>query len=298
MTITIQLKGGLGNQLFQYAFARAISIRNQQPLSINTHWYVNTPKKMTSRAMLLGYLNLASYNISHSSWPSSSGGINYLLSLLPFTSIIFDDNPNFFNAQLLKREFSKNRNYAFIGYWQSFHYFNQIRELLISEFKPKNSLNDNYSHYYDDIKNQNSIMIHIRRSDFITLKSANSHHGVLHLNYYLKAIELIKNNIDVPHFFIFSDDLEWARNNLPTGLHAIFIHSSKLEDAVVQELYLMTQCKHHIIANSSLSWWGAWLSNHNKESLTICPDHWLKNGKVNLDDLLPSRWKRIPATLL
>jgi hypothetical protein len=298
MTITTQLKGGLGNQLFQYAFAKAISINNSQPLAINCHWYSNTPSHLTPRTLLLEHLRIDSPKIIDSAWPPLFSALNFLLSLLPFSPVIFDRNPNSFDIKLFDRKFPSNRHFAFVGYWQSFKYFAYIRPLLLEEFQAKKPINEYYSKYSAAITATASVMIHIRRSDFVNLKSAKNLHGALALSYYLNAIGMIHEQIHSPHFFIFSDDIAWAQANLPQELPATFIHSDTSEDAVIQELQLMRLCKHHIIANSSLSWWGAWLSTQNNESIKICPDRWLKGKEINLDDLLPSNWTRLAATLL
>ena len=298
MTVTAQLKGGLGNQLFQYALAKAISERNGQKLLLNSHWHFNTPSHLTPRIFLLDHLRLHSAKVINSPWPPLSSFFSYLLSLLPCSSIVFDKDPYAYSASIASSKFEKKRNICLVGYWQSFKYFAHIRPLLLEEFQLNKLVDPHYTGFQKAIENSESVMIHIRRSDFINLKSAKNYHGALDISYYLKAIDFIKARIADPHFFIFSDDLEWSKNNIPKEMHATFIVGSTKDDAVVQELQLMRLCKHHIIANSSLSWWGAWLSEQQSQYIKICPDCWLKTQQVNLDDLLPSNWTRLPAVLL
>jgi hypothetical protein len=137
-------------------------------------------------------------------------------------------------------------------------------------------------------------MLHIRRGDYVNSPSAAKFHGVLPLSYYQQAIETLLLNKPDAHFFIFSDDLPWAKEALPKNLKITFVENALQADAAAQELQLMTECKHHIIANSSLSWWGAWLRQDGK-GLVFAPNRWISDNSLDLSNLLPSSWRRIPA---
>jgi hypothetical protein len=121
-------------------------------------------------------------------------------------------------------------------------------------------------------------------------KNANAHHGTCTLDYYHEAIKIMKEKIKNPYFFIFSDDIPWVKENLKIDGDAFFITGKKIKDH--EEMFLMSRCKHNIIANSSFSWWGAWLNN-NPEKIVIAPKRWFNNEKINTSDLVPDNWLRI-----
>jgi hypothetical protein len=137
-------------------------------------------------------------------------------------------------------------------------------------------------------------MVHIRRGDYVNSLSAAKFHGVLTLNYYQQAIEELLLNKPNAHFFIFSDDLPWAKEALPKDLQITFVENALQADDAAQELQLMCACKHHIIANSSLSWWGAWLKQ-DCGGFVFAPNRWISDSSLDLSNLLPAHWQKIPA---
>jgi hypothetical protein len=137
-------------------------------------------------------------------------------------------------------------------------------------------------------------MIHVRRGDYVHLASAAKIHGFIGLHYYQQGMEALLHKNPETQFFVFSDDLDWVKANLPHQDKITFIQSLEGSDAVIQELELMTHCQSHLIANSSLSWWGAWLAHHESSlDKVICPAHWTNDHEMSWDDLLPQNWKRI-----
>jgi hypothetical protein len=135
-------------------------------------------------------------------------------------------------------------------------------------------------------------MVHIRRGDYVHLPVAAKVHGFLGLDYYQKGMDLLLASDPRIQFFVFSDDLDWAKANLPHQDKITFIHGTEEITAPVQELFLMTKCKKHLIANSSLSWWGAWLSTSANPHV-IAPHRWTNDTDKSWDDLLPAQWQRI-----
>jgi hypothetical protein len=135
-------------------------------------------------------------------------------------------------------------------------------------------------------------MVHIRRGDYVNLASAAKIHGFIGLEYYREGMRLLLNKNPEIHFFVFSDDLKWAKQNLPHSERSTFIQSLGNSDAVIQELELMMHCQNHLIANSSLSWWAAWLSKQSN-GVILCPKKWTNDLSMNWDDLLPNTWQRI-----
>lgn len=138
------------------------------------------------------------------------------------------------------------------------------------------------------ISSINSISIHIRRGDYASSERLQVIYGLCPLNYYYTAINSISKAVKNPHFFVFSDDIGWAKQNLKITHPVKFIIGNK----ALVDLCLMSQCKHHIIANSSFSWWGAWLST-NKNKIVYAPKQWFKKTKLIPHDLIPESWIRI-----
>ena len=294
MNIIAQIQGGLGNQLFQYATARALALQKESPLLLDYGWFQKTYDDVTPREPLLNKLNTKGsftsyqppverpkriYRILQNLWPK-----------IPF--IITEQAPYQLDPQLYKSPIFKQQNLYLIGYWQSYRYFHSIRSSLLSEITPSKPLDPHYQDYLDEIQMTHSAMVHVRRGDYVNLPSAAKIHGFIGLDYYHQGMNLlIKKNVDV-QFFVFSDDLDWAQKNLPHQERITFIQSLDADDAVVQELKLMTSCQNHLIANSSLSWWGAWLGKDLNKTV-ICPKKWTNDMSANWDDLLPSTWIRI-----
>ena len=135
----------------------------------------------------------------------------------------------------------------------------------------------------------NAVSVHVRRGDYVNNKNANAFHGVCSPEYYRKAIELIAKRVDSPKYFVFSDDIEWVKEHIEIP-NAVFVSQKDIADH--EELVLMSKCKHAIIANSSFSWWGAWL-NANPNKLVIAPKQWVSDSRVNTVDAIPAEWVRI-----
>ena len=296
MTISIYLQGGLGNQLFQYAAAKALAEHYQSNLILDCSWFKYPPSGVTKRNLDLDFLNISCKKMRSQIPSKSKNKIALLLSsFLPFGPIIkIERNAFYFNKSLLNLNGLNKRDLTLIGYWQSYKYFEKIRPLLQNEFRVLPSVDAFYQPELDKIHATESVMLHIRRGDYVSSPSAAKMHGALGIEYYLSAINLILEKISNPHFFVFSDDLPWAKEALPKNLNISFVENSLKPDAAAQELQLMRGCKHHIIANSSLSWWGAWLKN-DLNGLVIAPNRWISDKSLDLSDLLPPNWQRHPA---
>jgi len=136
-----------------------------------------------------------------------------------------------------------------------------------------------------------SISLHIRRGDYVSNVYTNSVHGTCSLDYYQQAVTLLESKLNNPHFFIFSDDLAWAKEHLSFIENVTFVELDvNIPDH--DEMFLMSQCLHHIIANSSFSWWGAWL-NKNLDKIVIAPKRWFIDETYNTSDLIPDAWIRL-----
>ena len=176
------------------------------------------------------------------------------------------------------------------GYWQSENYFESNRSILINDFSFRIPLNARNADALRLISSSNSVSIHIRRGDYLHNANAKATHGLCSLEYYHKAIRLIKATIGKPRFFIFSDDMLWVKAHLEPEEDCIFVDWNFGVDSY-NDMRLMSLCKHNIIANSSFSWWGAWL-NRNPDKVIIAPKRWFA-GKINDSNIIPSSWIRI-----
>jgi hypothetical protein len=294
MNIIAQLQGGLGNQLFQYATGRAIAVQKQAPLLLDNSWYTKAYHDVTPRELLLSKLNTKGSFISFQPKIKCPKRIQRIQQKFwPINPFIFvEQTPYRFDSRLNKSPAFKQQNLYLMGYWQSYKYFDSIKSILQSEISLKKPLDTHYLNYLNQIQATASAMVHIRRGDYVNLASAAKIHGFIGLEYYREGMRLLLNKNPEIHFFVFSDDLKWAKQNLPHSERSTFIQSLGNSDAVIQELELMMHCQNHLIANSSLSWWAAWLSKQSN-GVILCPKKWTNDLSMNWDDLLPNTWQRI-----
>lgn len=293
MNITVQIQGGLGNQLFQYAAGKALSSRLNRPLELDIDWFNHDWEDVTPRQFLLPEIQV-SYQLSPGKTiiKTPRRWRRFAQQFLPFNPYILNDRPFLFDVKLNELKPYANQDIYLMGYWQSFRYFESIRDKLIQEIRPANHLSVPYQDYLNQIQASSSAMVHIRRGDYIHLPAAAKVHGFLGLDYYQKGMGVLLTTDPNIQFFVFSDDLDWAKANLPYQDRLTFIRSTDESTAPVQELFLMTHCQKHLIANSSLSWWGAWLSS-SLEPHVIAPQKWTNDLGKNWNDLLPTCWQRI-----
>ncbi len=179
------------------------------------------------------------------------------------------------------------------GYFQCEKYFCNIRSILLKEFTLKSSLSSYSSSLKKNIESfENTVSLHVRRGDYVSNKVFSDVHGTCNLDYYKKAIEYISKEFEDIKFFVFSDDIAWTKENIDIE-NVIYVDSE--ENRIPHEdMYLMSLCSHNIIANSSFSWWGAWL-NQNNEKIVIAPKRWFSDDKMQNQslDIVPSSWIRI-----
>ena len=177
------------------------------------------------------------------------------------------------------------------GYWQSFKYFERHRELICREFSLRDAPDPRNQEMAARIRKVEAVAIHIRRGDYVMDATANAVHGTCDLQYYQRAVEVMVRKVKNPHFFVFTDDPVWAKSNLTLcGPLEVVDHNLGERDHL--DLWLMSQCRHFIIANSSFSWWGAWLGQR-KQKTVIAPKRWFKIDKYPAEDRIPPEWIRL-----
>lgn len=255
--VIVRIVGGLGNQMFQYAYAKALQ---QNGFEVQ----LDLSKFKTYK--LHGGYHLDKFNIDL----DIADNFSILLAKLQLKknkkeqSLLFDKNL----LQLYGNEYVK-------GYFQTEEYFKNIRNILLNQFTLIHSLSASTLNYVDVIKSfETSCSIHIRRGDYVSDKKANRIHGTCDLDYYQKAIEHILSKFKNVHFFVFSDDITWTKNNLKLN-NATYIQHKVIPH---EDMHLMSLCNHNITANSSFSWWGAWLNKNNKKTV-IAPKNWFVEKK-------------------
>lgn len=281
--IIVKLNGGLGNQLFQYALGRKLSLKNNQTLKLNLSEY----NKNDFRHYSLNHYNIIENiatskeiaNFKKEGWRKIIEKFKpyYKKSIIKYKGYGFD--PNILN---LKGEFHLD------GYWQSEKYFKDIEDIIREEITLKKPLGEKYSDLIKNINNSSSISIHIRRGDYLSEKISKIYE-TCSLNYYTLVIDKIKNFIKEPAFFVFSDDIVWVKDNLTIPYPTTIVNGDQAAEH--EELFLMSLCKHNIIANSSFSWWGAWL-NQNPKKIIIGPKKWFKFSENDLG-IMPESWIKL-----
>ncbi|MGJ8742959.1 alpha-1,2-fucosyltransferase [Polaribacter sp.] len=263
--IVVRILGGLGNQMFQYAYAKALSKKGYE---------VQLDISAFKKYKLHGGYQLDKYKINlETANPLAIflGKIG-LKKNLKEKSLLFDKKM----TSLKGNEYTK-------GYFQTEKYFKKIRAILLTEFVLKNELATSTKEISKEILSlENTCSLHIRRGDYVSDKKANSVHGTCDLTYYKKAIETINKKYNNTHFYIFSDDISWTKENL-TIENATFIDHKTIPH---EDMYLMSLCKNNITANSSFSWWGAWLNN-NKNKTVIAPKTWFVEKE---NEIVAANW--------
>ncbi|WCD82151.1 alpha-1,2-fucosyltransferase [Pseudomonas sp. TUM22785] len=182
-------------------------------------------------------------------------------------------------------------NSYLLGYWQSERYFDSIVSDVRKAFRFRNQLSAPALELSTQIGSVNSVSLHIRRGDYITNSKANALMAECSIEYYNRAIDHVRNKLLEPHFFVFSDDLNWAEDNLKLDFPTTYVDINRGEDSY-NDMRLMSMCHSNIIANSSFSWWGAWL-NTNADKIVISPSRWFKKINMRCNDLIPLNWERM-----
>lgn len=286
----IQLMGGLGNQMFQFAAARALSVKRSIPFVID----FDDPYIYAKRSFDLDVFNLEYQKAIPRQLAASKPKTKVMRRLYKWTG----NNPD---AHLYKEIkdfhfqpglFSCPDGAYISGFWQSEKYFIDIEADIRCDFSFKKEPEGDNKKWLEKINNCNAVSIHVRRGDYVSVAHTNQLHGTCGLDYYQKAIDKISGDVKNPVFFCFSDDIEWIKKNIVTNAQMHCVDSNTSPGSGHEDLRLMSSCKHHIIANSSFSWWGAWL-NPNPEKIVIAPQKWMNNPTILVKDLIPDSWIRL-----
>ena len=287
-SVVTHLIGGLGNQMFQYAAGYALSRRLDARLKFDISEFnnyklhngfeiskvFNCPVECASRqeveailgrlprSKFLRYVKFRAYRHLHS------------------RHVLVDkDRP--------EDKFNVDVPVYMKGYWQSENYFKEYSQEIRRIFSFSLAMDDENLSALDQILDGNSISVHVRRGDYVTNPKAAAELGVTPMHYFRSAISCIASKVASPRFFVFSDDQSWAKSNLPTGFPTAYIEHNHGPFSFF-DMQLMSRCRHHIITNSSFSWWGAWL-NPDHEKIVVGPRKWFANPK-RLNNPCPPEW--------
>lgn len=285
----VKIFGGLGNQMFQYAFARALERETGYEVKLDNNWYdKNNIRNNTKRLYKINEFNINEKIASDKEIKNIKENkifrrlrLNYNFKIPYYKKTDVIDKINGYNG----RVFNMKDNKYFDGYWQSYKYFNDISDIIKREFTLKKEMDKTNLKISKQIQDTNSVSLHIRRGDYLKSDS----HKVCDLEYYEEAIKFLKNKIRNIKIYVFSDDIKWAKKNLSSNHE--FIDHNFGDDSYI-DMILMSYCKYNIIANSTFSWWGAWL-NDNSNKIVISPKSWIskKNASLEKDLLLPDWYK-------
>lgn len=295
--IIIRIQGGLGNQLFQYALAASLKAKKNIDVILDVSFFNNQfgQKGATKRDFILDHFNVQ--NFERTIDKEILLGNTFVKKVKRF----FERNflPHYKNTYVIEKQSGfdndvfRIKNNAYLdGYWQSYKYFENIENSLRMELSLKTQLSYESTCLLNDIKLQNtSISIHIRRGDYINKYS--TFYYQITPDYYQNSIEFIKKqlNTDLIKIYVFSDDIEWCKENIKIEEHHQFVPNAKKEE--FEDLILMSNCSHNIIANSTYSWWGAWL-NLNPNKIVVCPKKWFNDSNLNFNQTIyPSSWNTL-----
>jgi len=289
----VSLKGGLGNQMFQYAAAKSLALRHNVTLKLDLSFLEgeqpgNTLRRFALDCFAISATRAARYEAALMSGRGSNrlrtASVSAVQRLLRYS--VFREQFFHFDPEVLCLP---DKVYL-EGYWQSERYFTDCAEVIRREFTVKQPLLGRNRELADAIASVNAVSLHVRRGDYVTDATTNAVHGICVADYYRKAEEIIARAVENPVFFLFSDDTEWVAANL--ALRYPVVHVDHNGDVPHEDLRLMSLCDHHIIANSSFSWWGAWLSA-NPAKTVIAPERWFNDPTIDTSDLIPLSWLRI-----
>lgn len=286
--IVVRLSGGLGNQLFQYAAGRQLADLHQTELVMDTYWYTHTPKLDTPRSYELGHypVRARAANGAEPLWCLLHGGrVTRRLGFLPRKWKHFSEKGFAFDPAFLRLPDGTYID----GYWQSHRYFEGIAASIRAELTPLAPMGGADRAIADQMRSTQAVSIHVRRGDYVS-NAAAAQHGLCGLDYYRRAVQYMQERVQPAHFFVFSDDPVWTRENLLLPANASYVDHNTAP-AAFQDLRLMSLCKHHIAANSSFSWWGAWL-NAEPGKVVVCPRQWFADDR-DTSSLSPSDWVRL-----
>jgi hypothetical protein len=290
--VVVRLIGGLGNQMFQYAAGRALALRHGAELKLDLSGFDAYRRRryeldaLSIRATVATDEDLAQFGVAAKPRWWFADRVRRRLRI-----------PRKIRALPVYRE----RHFQFDpampalrppvyldGYWQSEKYFSDCAATLRREFTANAPLDPTNAAIAACIDAVTAVSLHVRRGDYVDDPRTSRYHGTCSLNYYRRAIEQVAARAASPHTFVFSDDAEWTRANLHLDVPTTFVDANPA-DRGFRDMQLMSRCRHHVVANSSFSWWGAWL-DPSPDKIVVAPERWFNADGIDTRDLIPTTW--------
>lgn len=295
--IIVRLSGGMGNQMFQYAAARALALKHNVPLKLDTTFLehrIKMPKflrpNFSFRNFDLDVFNIKAEiakpnEIKFWNRPILWGKAMIVIDAALRKLSIF---PGWEKEASFNNEFLNfGPNTYLQGFWQSEKYFKNISQVIKKDFTLNYDLSSKVKVLADKIEHENSLCVHLRRNH-----GGGSYHAKYDMDYYERGIEMIKKNNIIDKIYVFADDIDWCQKNIDFGIPTFFVTREYAGKKGEGDMFLMSKCKYFIIPNSTFSWWGAWLSER-KDKIVVAPLRWTKDQKKIEASILPDDWVKI-----
>jgi len=293
--VIVRIFGGLGNQLFEYAFGRALSLKKNTPLLLDYYDQISridlNGEKLTKITNAFD-LPVKLYAGKKRKELIRRYNLDYIDRLIKWTylktkCVIGEDN-----YEHLQKKIKKYQNIYFVGYWQGEHYFDEFKDVIKNDFKFKIERQISNLEIYGEITESDSVSLHVRGGEDYT---NNSFYRKLNVKYYLDAVKIISKTNSKLKTFVFTDNIDNVHRNYKELLKfskIVNVQTAFRSDIV--DLLLMSKCKHNIIANSTFSWWGAWLNN-NPNKIVVTPKKWFNDESLKYynEKMLPATWHKI-----
>jgi glycosyl transferase family 11 len=289
--VVVKLMGGLGNQMFQYACGRRLAAARSAELKLD----ISDLGGGSGRAYALCHLDV-------SADIASEADIGRFKTAGPIWKALY-------RARIARRRYRERNvirerffhfdeqilsltdNVYLEGYWQSERYFADVEAVIRREFTCKEPADAENARLAEQIRSTNSVSLHVRRGDYVSDPKTSRVHGVCTMDYYGRAVRRIADAAGRLHLYVFSDDPVWVRSNLRLDHETTYLDRNPA-DRGHEDLRLMSLCRHHVIANSSFSWWGAWLARDTAK-MVVAPSKWFNDYSADTRDLLPRPWIRL-----
>lgn len=283
----IKLNGGLGNQMFQWALARMIAETTGMVPYLDMSYF----KNRYARPYQLDIFKVEPKFVE-GQWDKFKLDVIWSFRAFlhwekTFEYTLFSEKQFNFDRGIQKIK----PNTYILGFFQSEKYFKNVEALVRDDFEFIDLASEENVKMIRQIKAGPSISLHIRRGDYVKKKRYQDAYATCSLDYYRRGVEHIVKSCPNPTLFIFSDDIEWVKANLKLPYKSVYVSHNKGKKSF-EDMRLMSHCQHNIIANSSFSWWGAWL-NKNENKIVIAPQKWFNDDKIIQTDVIPQEWVRI-----
>lgn len=293
--IVTKLQGGHSNQLFQYATGRSLAMRLGVDLFMDRQWFGAIAEGDTRRVYELDGYTFEQKFIGPESFTLAEAAdrlsqLRRVLRRTPRKPLLehHRQQGNGFDEAVLRLPDDSYLE----GWWQDERYFTEIRQTLLEEIELKDPMTAIDAERLRQIRAGVSVSVHVRRGDYVSNAATRAFHGVLGGSYYEAALECIVQLTGerALELFVFSNDIAWCKQELELGYPTTFIDSG---NSGAEDMRLMKHCRHHVVANSSFSWWGAWLSDHPGK-VVVAPKNWFNDATANAEtEIVPAGWVRI-----